>query len=177
MPTRIAFLRAIGPESHKKMTMAALRDGLIEAGFGNVRTVLATGNVIFKSALKETTIVQRMGEVIGSFGLDNDVFVREPEALSKILDADPFDEAAAARPHHMVLMFFASPPDADRLQKLLQHDGPEKVRAGQRELYIDYSDGIGTSKFAPGVIERRLKQKGTARNWNTLMRILALAAS
>lgn len=61
-------------------------------------------------------------------------------------------------------------------QTLLQtHTGPEKLYPQGRELYIFYTDGIGRSKLDNALIERRLKAAGTARNWNTVTKLLALA--
>jgi uncharacterized protein (DUF1697 family) len=53
--------------------------------------------------------------------------------------------------------------------------GPEELRLDGRELYIHYPDGIGKSKLTPALLERTLKVSGTARNWNTILKLLEMA--
>ena len=49
--------------------------------------------------------------------------------------------------------------------------GRETFRADGRQLYIVYPDGAGTSKFSHAVIEKKLGMRGTARNWNTVLKL------
>jgi uncharacterized protein (DUF1697 family) len=56
-------------------------------------------------------------------------------------------------------------------------NGPERVEAKGRELYLVYPAGIGTSKLTNSVIERALGVRGTARNWNTVMKLHRLIFS
>ena len=53
--------------------------------------------------------------------------------------------------------------------------GREVVEARGRELYLVYPDGVGPSKLTITVIERKLGLRGTARNWNTTLKLAALA--
>jgi uncharacterized protein (DUF1697 family) len=53
--------------------------------------------------------------------------------------------------------------------------GPEVIRAAGRELYVTYPDGMGRSRLTGGLIERKLKSRATARNWNTVLKLEALA--
>jgi uncharacterized protein (DUF1697 family) len=66
-------------------------------------------------------------------------------------------------------------PDRERLSRLLNHNGPEHIIAIGREIYIDYVTAVGTSKVAPGSIERKLSEQGTTRNWNTIVKLVELA--
>jgi len=54
--------------------------------------------------------------------------------------------------------------------------GREVIRAGGRHLYIVYPDGIGRSRLTNALIEQKLGTQGTARNWNTVLKLAALAA-
>jgi len=100
--------------------------------------------------------------------------VRDLDEMTAAVKANPYPKAAEARPHHMVAIFFDDELAPALVTALEQHKGPELVKVIGSTVYVDYLDGIGTSKFAPGVIERRLKAKGTARNWNTILKSLAL---
>jgi len=53
--------------------------------------------------------------------------------------------------------------------------GPERVHASDKHLYIDYPDGAGNSKLTNVLIERKLETCGTARNWNTTLKIAGMA--
>jgi uncharacterized protein (DUF1697 family) len=54
--------------------------------------------------------------------------------------------------------------------------GPEEIHVAGRELYIDYRDGLGRSKLTNTLIERTLGVAGTARNWNTVLRLATLSS-
>ncbi len=54
--------------------------------------------------------------------------------------------------------------------------GPERCRASGREVHLDFPDGIGRSKLTPVILERLIGAPGTARNWNTLTRIVKASA-
>jgi uncharacterized protein (DUF1697 family) len=72
-------------------------------------------------------------------------------------------------------MFFKSKPASKNIQSL-QHSikGREVISPSGRELYITYPDGIGNSKLTNTAIEKHLALRGTARNWNTILKLAAL---
>ena len=63
--------------------------------------------------------------------------------------------------------------------KALEHaiTGPERIHASGRHLYIDCPEGAGNSKLSIVLIERKLETRGTARNWNTVLKISAIVQS
>jgi uncharacterized protein (DUF1697 family) len=170
------FLRAIGPATHKLMSLTALCTRCETAGLGKVKSILATGNLMLASNASERGVAEKISRCIASFGLQNEVFVRSPQELAAIVAANPFPDAAEDHPHHLLVHFLQAPPMPSAVTKVISHAGPERAAANGRELYIDYPVDIGHSKFQPGVIERKLKQSGTARNWNTVLKMLAIAA-
>ena len=61
-------------------------------------------------------------------------------------------------------------------RKVLMEDlMPERAAVGGREVWLYYPAGAGTSKLINEVIERKLGVRGTARNWNTVSKLAALA--
>ena len=52
--------------------------------------------------------------------------------------------------------------------------GPEELHVAPRELYIYFPDGMGRSKL-PAAIEKVMKGTGTARNWNSVTKLLEMA--
>lgn len=164
----VGLLRAIGPATHAKMSMADLRAACETAGLTAVRTLLASGNLIFRSARPATDLVATLQRVLQSFGLDNRVFLRSTDDLRQVLALNPMPRAAAARPNHLLVLFLDRAPGPDAARALLAHGGPEPVQVHGREVFIDYLDGVARSRLTPARLERLLGQPGTARNWNTV---------
>ncbi len=160
------------------MSMAHLRDKLYEAGCGNVRTFLATGNVLFdvSESIAESTIRQKVRNVVEGFGLDNDVFMRTADDIGSVLIRNPFPDAAADRPNHLLVLFMDRFVDSLAQDKLASYKGPERWQISDREIFIDYRDGVGRSKLTAQRLERMIGQAGTARNINTCRKIVDACA-
>jgi uncharacterized protein (DUF1697 family) len=145
--------------------LSALCTGL---EFEKVRTYIQSGNVVFESKLSEKSVRAKLEEVLTKkLGKKADVLVRTPSELRSILEANPFPEAHPSR----VSVVFLSNPVAKDLLDTVVAPGGEEVRLGQREVYIHYPAGMGRSKLKlrfPG-------DAGTARNINTIAKLLALA--
>ncbi|MBA4490012.1 DUF1697 domain-containing protein [Paracoccus sp. S1E-3] len=172
----IGLLRGIGPTTHAKMPLAALCRACEATGLGQVRSLLATGNLVFQSPLPEGELTKILCRVVAGFDLDNPTFLRGAPELRKVLALNPMPAAAQVRPHHMLVLFLDHPPPADRIAAVTAHGGPEPVQVHGREVYIDFLDSVGRSKLTPARLERLLGQPGTARNWNTLVKLAAAAA-
>ena len=173
--TWFALIRAIGPATHKKMSMADLRAACTSVGLESVRTLLATGNVLFKSGKKESEIKVLLDGVMKTHELDNDVFLRRPRELKSVLARNPFPAQAKQRPNHLLVLFMENDIAEATAEILADWPGPESIHISGREVYIDYIDGIARSKLTPAVIERRFDQPGTARNWNTVGKLIDAA--
>lgn len=172
----IALIRGIGPATHKKMSMQQLRDACSAAGLEDVRTILATGNLLFSSSKPSRELKEQLAAVIAAHDLRNEVFLRKPDELEAVLRKRPFPDAASARPNHLLVLFLERRTGPKEIAALRGRAGPERIEANGREVFIDYAEGVGGSKLTPAVIERQLGQPGTARNWNTLRKLLEAAA-
>jgi uncharacterized protein (DUF1697 family) len=175
--THIALLRAVNVGGRGKVAMTDLRAMLEELGFEAPQSLLQSGNLVFASettgAALEAVLEQ---EAKARLGLATDFIVRTANEWRRIVAANPFAAMAKEDPSHLVVMPLKSPPDAAGLKGLRAWiPGREAIEASGRELYISYPDGIGTSKLTGAVIERRVGARGTARNWNTVTKLAALA--
>jgi uncharacterized protein (DUF1697 family) len=105
--------------------------------------------------------------------------VRSAAEWEATIAANPFSDAAANDPSHLVVMPCKAAPSAAGVTSLQTAiTGRETVRAAGKQLYITYPDGIGDSKLTSALIERKLGVVGTARNWNTVQKIhVALSSS
>ncbi len=174
--TWIGLVRAIGGATHRKMSMAQLRSACADVGFEDVRTVLATGNVIFSSDRAVSEIGKALDGVIAGHDLNNEVFMRRHEELRAVLAEDPFPEASAERPGRMLVLFMKRAASVEETAAIGRYDGPERITLIGREAYIDYCAGVAVSKLTPMRLEKLLGQSGTARNWNTVQKLVDAAA-
>ncbi|WP_066781952.1 DUF1697 domain-containing protein [Sphingomonas sp. CCH5-D11] len=169
---RLAVLaRAIN--AGKPLAMADLRALLERHGLVDVRTILASGNAVFSSDEDAALVEKRLEQAAQmDLNLETAWFVRSHDELSAIVAAAPFPEAVATRPNHVQIFFHHESVDGGRLQDLTKgYDGPERLLAIGRELYVDYPDGIGRSKL-PALLSRAKLPLSTGRNWNTLLKLV-----
>jgi uncharacterized protein (DUF1697 family) len=179
MPTLIALLRAVNVAGHGTVAMADLRSFVADLGFRNPRSVLQSGNLVFEAAATPASVERRLeAEAPPRLGLQAGFFVRTAEDWRKILARNPFPDQAKHDPSHLVVMVLKAVPSDESVRALRGAiAGREEVVVGARHLYITYPDGQGRSRFTGAVIEKALGTRGTARNWNTVTRIAALAGA
>ena len=178
--THIALLRAVNLGSHNKVAMAELRACLEAQGFTNVRTLLQSGNVVFSGGRRRTAALERQLEdaARATLALDTPFIVRTRDEWDALAAANPFPREAADDPGHLLLFCLKDAPPAGAGAALRAAiKGRERVRVLGREAYLVYPDGVGRSKLTVGLIERCLGSKGTGRNWNTVLKLQAVAAA
>lgn len=171
----VVMLRAIGPITHKIMSMAQWREAVAAAGYDDPQTYVATGNMVVGSGKPQAEITQDMNAVVRALGLGpgNVAVVRKAATLSRLVGANPFPDAAAERPSELAVYFFAGArPDFSWLQS---YDGPERVHIEGAHLFVDYAGRAAFSPRLPGLIEKRAGTV-TARNWNTVKALAERAA-
>ena len=178
MTTQIALLRAVNVGGRKPIAMAALRNLVAGLGFTDVRSLLASGNLVFGGAAPTGAALEQLleDEAERRLALRTDFIVRTAEEWMTIVARNPFGAEAARDPGHLVVMFFKAAPEragVETLQRAIT--GPEMVHAEGRQAYIVYPEGIGRSRLTNALIERKLATRGTGRNWNTVERLAALA--
>jgi uncharacterized protein (DUF1697 family) len=176
----VALLRAVNLAGVNKIGMADLRDLLVGLGFPDARTLLNSGNVVFDGGSQPTAALEQMLERAAAkkLGLETSFFVRTAKEWQAIIDANPFPREAKTDPSHLLAVLLkeeVSPANVVALQKAIV--GREIVRARGRCLYIVYPDGIGRSKLTNVMAEKKLGARGTARNWNTVVKLAALVSS
>jgi uncharacterized protein (DUF1697 family) len=178
LTAHIALLRAVNVGGRGKVAMADLRALLADLGFEAPQSLLQSGNLAFRSRERGAALESLLEQAAEArLGLATDFLVRTADEWAQIVAANPYPAMAREDPGHLVVMPFKSAPDTAGLEALgAWIPGRETIAAVGRELYITYPDGIGASRLTSALIERRLKIRGTARNWNTASRLAALAA-
>jgi len=109
--------------------------------------------------------------------LKTDFFVRTAKEWEGVVAHNPFRKEAMRDPGHLVVMFLKDAPSVTGVKALQKAiTGREVVRAAGKHLYIVYPDGIGRSRLTNALIDKQLGTRGTGRNWNTVLKLAALAA-
>jgi uncharacterized protein (DUF1697 family) len=178
MPICVALLRGINVGGRNLIAMSDLRDLLESLGFTKVRSLLQSGNLVFLSNRRTSATIERLLEVETEkrLGVSVDYHVRTAEEWKSVIARNPFAEEAERDPAHLVVLFLKSVPDAKNVQALQAAiRGPEIVRADGKQVYVVYPLGIGTSKLTNALIDKKLGMSGTGRNWNTVLKLAALA--
>jgi uncharacterized protein (DUF1697 family) len=176
---RIALLRAVNLGPKSTVAMSDLREMVGALGFADPRTLLASGNVVFRASAPpgdlETLLAAQLAKRLG---LHTDVLVRTAAEWREIVARNPFADEAEDDPSHLLVMLLKDAPAVAEVRALQASiAGPEVVRVVGRHAYITYPAGIGRSRLTAAVIEKAFGARGTGRNWNTVLKIAALAES
>jgi uncharacterized protein (DUF1697 family) len=178
--TVIALLRAVNVGGRKPVPMSDLRGWLEELGFSDVRSVLQSGNVVFRSDAVVGTDIERFleAEAAKRLQLHTDFFARTVPEWKRIVESNPFGEEAERDPGHLLILFLKDVPDSANVEALQASiSGPEIVRFDGRNAYAVYPAGIGQSRLTTAAIEKKLGMRCTGRNWNTVRKLFAIARS
>jgi uncharacterized protein (DUF1697 family) len=174
----VALLRGINVGGHKNVSMADLRDLLTQLGFADTRSLLQSGNLVFRSDGRTGPRLERLleDEARKRLALQTVFFVRTAREWKAVVTRNPFRAEAERDPSHLVVMFLKDAPEARDVTALQATiSGREAIRVDGRHAYIVYPDGIGHSRLTHALIEKRLGTRGTGRNWNTVRKLGALA--
>ncbi|MDP9235958.1 MAG: DUF1697 domain-containing protein [Chloroflexota bacterium] len=178
MVTYIALLRGINVGGHKKVAMSDLRGLLAELGFDDVRSLLQSGNLVFRGKARTASVLERLleDEVEKHLDLGTTFLVRTAKEWEAIIARNPFREEAESDPGHLVVICLKDAPHLNAIKALQAAiKGPEIIRADGRHLYVVYPAGIGRSLLTNKLIEDKLGTRGTGRNWNTVLKLAVLA--
>jgi uncharacterized protein (DUF1697 family) len=155
--------------------MPDLRELLAGHGYGEVETLVQSGNIVLTSRLSPKRLERDLQKQIAEgLGVDTPVVVRTRDELADVIARDPFGDVAD-NPKLYQVTFLAEQPDPEVARELAELDvSPERLEISGRELYTWHPDGIQKSKVDRIRTGKRLPT-GTARNWNTVTKLLELA--
>lgn len=170
----ICLLRGVNVGGKQMLRMDLLRSICTSLGYRDAQTILQSGNVVFRAANADARKIE--AALKAQAGLEVSVFLRTPEELRNVIAANPFPEVAQRNPSHLIVMFLEGRPSTDAQNALrAAYAGPEPMHFAGRELYVHYGEGMGRSKLTNALIEKKLGMRGTARNWNTVAKLLDAA--
>jgi uncharacterized protein (DUF1697 family) len=178
--THLALLRAINLAGHQPVAMADLRSWLTGLGFTDARSLLQSGNLVFRGGRRTGARLEGFLEAEAKkwLGLETAFFARTAREWQAIVSGNPFRAEAERDPAHLLVLFLKDAPAAADVRALQAAiTGPEEVHADGPHAYIVYPDGVGRSRLTHALIERKLGTRGTGRNWNTVLKLAALAGA
>ena len=179
MPVIVSLLRGVNVGGHHKIRMEALRALCEELGVRDVQTCGQSGNVVFRHSGRD---LARLGKRIEdgierSFGFRASVILRTAAELRDVIARNPFAKRPGIDPSKLIVTFLTADPSPEARERILAVKGdPEELRISGRELYIYFPNGMARANLQPSVIEKTLKKSGTGRNWNTVTKLLEIAA-
>lgn len=182
MPTYVILLRAVNVGSTGKLPMADFRKLLAEAKCVNVETYIQSGNAVVEAKCSAGALTKTVAAALAKYmGSPVPVVVRTHDEMERVIAENPYRVEAAADGARVHAVFLSAAPHASKGKDLDQIVTKYPTRrdryylAGDT-LYLHLPDGAGESKFSAQSIDRILGVTGTARNWNTVLKLHAMSA-
>jgi uncharacterized protein (DUF1697 family) len=172
----IGLLRGINVGG-KVLKMADLKEAIAGLGFGDVKTYLQSGNLVFRAPKAgDDTMAARISTAIAEHSkLDVHVLIRTAGEWDEVINSNPFPRAVEL-PKTLHALILDKQPEQARIEDLQSKAfGREEWKIIGGTLYLHTPDGMGKSELGNS-IERRLKVPMTGRNWNTVLALRELAA-
>lgn len=164
----VAMLRAVNVAGTGKLPMTELVAIGTACGFAEVRTFIASGNLLFASDRDEASVTRMIADRVEAFfGRPVPIFVRSGAEMAQAVALNPFTDD---QPNRVMAHFIAEPPTEAMLTDVRDVAG-ERIALGPRLIYVSYGEGIGRTRLKlPAVAQ------GTARNMNSVARMADLLA-
>ncbi|AXK81783.1 DUF1697 domain-containing protein [Pseudolabrys taiwanensis] len=166
MTAYVALLRAVNVGGTGKLPMTELKAMCEAEGFAQVRTYIASGNVVFTAAASESKVKAALEARLHRYaGSPVPVAIRTAREMTAVLEGNPFPHQPANK---TVAIFLDGKPPKNVLAGV-KGQADEEIELGARELYVYFPSGQGRSK-----LKIPAAQAGTARNMNTVAALAKL---
>ena len=176
MPRQIALLRGINLGARNRVSMPELRELLEGLGHEDVRTLLQSGNVVLTSEESGEQLEQSLEKAIArELGVESRMIVRTARELAAVVKRNPLADVADDPKRYQVSFLSAKLAPAVKKQLEAADVAPERVAVHGREIYAWHPGGIQRSPLVKLLTDKKLGVTATARNWNTVTKLLELA--
>lgn len=164
MPRVVALLRGINLGANRRIKMADLREVFTDLGYEDVRTVLASGNVIYTGDTDHAKIERALE---ARFGFQVDVILRTMDELHQVVTNCPFNPSDLKK---AFVVFLREPPDTSALEG--RDFAPDEWAVNGHELYTYCPDGMARSELMNELSRARKGPTATVRNMSTVTKLL-----
>jgi uncharacterized protein (DUF1697 family) len=172
------MLRGINVGAHNRIKMDALLELCGSLDLREARTYVQSGNVVFRTKERNLSALAKKirSGIEKKFGFSPDVILRSTSDLRDVIAKNPFAGMKNIEPGKLLVDFLSTEPNPEACTRVraIKTD-PEKLHIEGREMYIYFPNGAGRSKLSWPALEKILKTPGTARNWNSVTKLLAMA--
>ena len=173
----LSLIRGINMVGHNSMKMAELRELYASLKFEEVTTYIQSGNVVFVSTMTDTDKISTLikAEIQKVFDYDVWVLTMTKETFIKVFEQNPFvdENTENIKPFHVTLL--SGTPDEDGLKLIQEKDfGEDVFELGNDCVYLNCPNGYGRTKLTNNFFEKKLKVRGTTRNWRTMTKLFGL---
>lgn len=169
----IVLLRGVNVGGKHKLPMAVLRQACEALGCTDVATYIQSGNVVLRSSTPPDRLATELENALEkAVGFTPRVVTRSAEELAHVLQANPYPDAD---PGKLLIGFLTGRPTVTAIKALEEVDvSPEAFTVIGSEIYLHYTEGVGTSKKLAKLPAHRLGVEVTARNLRTVNKLLEM---
>ncbi len=173
----IALLRGINVGRAKRVAMAELRALVTELGYGHVRTLLNSGNVLFDApGIAPADVAERIEAAIGArLGIISRVTVLDADALTAVMAENPLVPVVTEPSRLFAALFRDAAVGAELFPLGMRDWGAERLAIGTRAAYLWCPAGVLASPLTTAV-GRALGDAATTRNWATMQKLSTLVS-
>lgn len=181
MSTYVILLRAVNLAGHGKLSMAEFRGMLADLGFMKVETYIQSGNAVVDTRGSAAQVAQIVADGLEKLmGAPVAVVVRTHEQMEKVIRENPFAREAAAEGAKVHLAFLAetaAPAAIAGLERIAKQypERRDRYHLAGDHIYFHLPDGAANTKFTGKAFDRAIGVVGTARNWNTVLKLHELS--
>ncbi|NOU45516.1 MAG: DUF1697 domain-containing protein [Bacteroidales bacterium] len=178
--TYFALLRGINVGGKNMLPMVSLKKLFEQIGFTSVTTYLQSGNVVFRSVMtdeKQIEIILKQS-IHENFGLLIEVFVKQTNVLTGLIDQNPFNNRVELESDKTGLVFLSGIPSPEGIEKLSTYEvQPDEYFIFRDYVFIYCPNGFGRARITNAVLESKLKLKSTIRNWKTIQALAKISTT
>jgi uncharacterized protein (DUF1697 family) len=174
----LALLRGINVGGKNKVPMAELKACFEELGCENVRTYIASGNVMFESDKSSAKLTKEIQEALpAKFGLDSElirILVLSRDQLQKVIDQAPKGFGTEPGKYHSDAIFLMGIPSDEAIKIFHPREGVDKVWQGDLAIYSQRLSAQRTKSRLSKIMSSPLYKQMTIRSWDTTARLFKL---
>ena len=180
MTTYIALLRGINVSGRHKIKMTELKQLFLDLGYHEVTTYIQSGNVVFKSNIKESILIEDtiIPAISKQFGHAIEVLILTKNELTAIFNSNPF---LAKDPtidiSKLYVTILNKTPDLAGIPtiEILVANSDDEFQLIENAIYLYCSKGYGKTKLNNNLFEKKLQITATTRNWKTIGKLVELS--
>lgn len=172
----VALLRAINVGGRNPVPMAQLREVFERLGCTNVRTYIQSGNVVFDTRSRSTTLDATIAAALEQqFGFEIPVVLRSQAAFRAIVDDAPPGFGQAPDTYHSDVAVLKAPLTSEQAMRAVSvREGVDEVWPGNGVIYFQRLSARRTESRMSKIAGTAEYRSMTIRNWNTVTALLAL---